>query len=209
MADDFMTAFQELVGRARRHASEPVFKAVTVEGGRRALRLEKSFWEALHLVAAEYQLSVGEVVDTVAREQLNEKNLTSAVRHLCIHAMAEKVEEDRKWFSETSVRHLVEACPSPVFALSATKQLRFTNQAFLKFVKSTFAGMDLQGQDTALKLLIDMPMDALITRLKETQNQPVNVGFAIGINERRVRGTINALLAPEWQHKVVLGFVVS
>ncbi|WP_428643895.1 ribbon-helix-helix domain-containing protein [Roseibium sp.] len=209
MADDFMTAFQKLVDRAHTDASEPVFKAVTVEGGRRALRLERSFWEALKLVAGEYQISVGEAVDTIARAQLNEKNLTSAVRHACIHAMTEKVEEDRAWFSEASVQHLVEACPSPVFALSANRQLRFTNQAFLKFVRTNLAGTDFQSPDAPLRLLIDLPMDKLISRLRETRNRPVSVGFAIGVNERRVRGTINALLAPEWRHTMVLGFVVA
>jgi predicted DNA-binding ribbon-helix-helix protein len=209
MAQDFSAAFQSLLDSARTGASETVFKALTVDGNRRALRLEKSFWSALELVAREHQLSVNEVIAYVAEAGLNEKNLSSALRHMCIHAMTQKVSEDQSWFSENYVQHLINACPSPVFALTATRQLRFTNQAFLKYVRTNFVGADLEGQDASLKLQIDLPMDQLIDRLRQSKNQPVSVGFAIGLNERRVRGSINALLAPDWKHQIVLGFVVN
>ncbi|MDN3721851.1 hypothetical protein QW131_28460 [Roseibium salinum] len=97
----------------------------------------------------------------------------------------------------------------PFFALSASRKLRYTNQAFLKYVRNNFVGADTQAPDASLRLQIDTPMEDLITRLQQGRNQPITVGFAIGLNERRVRGSINALLAPEWQHQTILGFVVS
>lgn len=209
MSDDTMSAFQKLVERARSDASAPVFKALTVPDGRRAMRLERSFWNALEFIAKEYRLSVGEAVSTIEQAHLNETNLTSAVRHTCIHALAEEVEDARAWFSEASVQHLLNACPSPVFALSSSKKLRYTNQAFLKYVRTNFVGADTKAPDAALRLQIDTPMEELIARLLETRNQPISVGFAIGMNERRIRGSINALLAPEWEHQTILGYVVS
>lgn len=209
MAQDFSKAFQTLLESARRDDSATTFKALSVDGNRRALRLERSFWSALDLIAREYQLSVNEVIALVAEAGLNEKNLSSALRHTCIHAMTQKIAENQSWFSENYVQHLVNACPSPVFALSVTRQLRFTNQPFLKYVRNNFVGAELEGQDASLRLQIDLPMDTLIERLRQSNNQPVNVGFAIGLNERRVRGSINALLAPDWRHQMLLGFVVN
>ncbi|MES0885239.1 ribbon-helix-helix domain-containing protein [Roseibium sp. SCP14] len=209
MTDDLMSTFESMIERAHTDASEPFFRAVTTEDGRRALRLEGSFWKALEFISREYQVTVGEIISCVERAHLNDKNLASGVRHVCIHALAEQIEETRTWFSSTSIQNLLNATPAPAFVLSQSRQIKFTNQAFLKYVRTNFVAMDPQRETPSLRLHIDTPMEELFERLNENQNRPITVGFAMGMNDRRVRGSINAMLAPEWRHQMLLGFVVS
>ncbi|WP_305988991.1 ribbon-helix-helix domain-containing protein [Roseibium sp. MMSF_3544] len=209
MSDDFISNFEKLLERAHTEASEPHFRAITTESGRRALRLEGSFWKALDFISKEYQVSVGEIISCIERAHVNDKNLASAVRHVCIHAMTEQLNETRNWFSGTSIQNLLSANPAPAFVLSKERQIKFTNEAFLKYVRTNFAGTGSQGESPSLRLHIDAPMDDLFMRLNDNQNRPITVGFAIGMYERRVRGNMNAMLAPEWRHQMLLGYVIS
>jgi predicted DNA-binding ribbon-helix-helix protein len=209
MSDEFVSALEKLVDRASTEGSEPFFRAVTTEEGRRALRLERSFWNALEFIAKEYQVSVGEIVACIERAHFNDKNLASAVRHICVYTLAEQVSETRGRLSESNVQNFLNACPSPAFVLSLNRQLEYTNQAFLKYVRTNFSGPGMQETNASLRLQIDTPMEELIARLAENQNRPITVGFALGMSERRVRGNINAMLAPEWRQQMLLGFIVS
>lgn len=189
--------------------TEPFFRAVSADGKRRGLRLERDYWSLLDMIAREQNVSVGDIVSAIEAGGKDAGNLTSAVRVFVARWLEERLRSLRERMSPSAVNGLVNACPSPAFALSAARQLRFHNAAFLRYIRMTMPSEEVDQVERRLRLQIDMNMDDLLRELRETDRAFVALGFAIGINERRVRGRLNAVLAPSWTEDMIIGYVMT
>jgi predicted DNA-binding ribbon-helix-helix protein len=189
--------------------TEPFFRAVSADGKRKGLRLERDYWSLLDMIAREENVSIGDIVSAIETGGQNASNLTSAVRVFVAHWLDERLSGLRGRMSPSAVNGLVNACPSPAFALSAARQLRFHNPAFLRYIRMTMPSEEVEHVERRLRLQIDMNMDELLRELRETDRAFVALGFAIGINERRVRGRLNAVLAPSWTEDMIIGYVIT
>jgi len=189
--------------------AEPFFRAVSAAGKRKGLRLERDYWSLLDMIAREENVSVGDIVSAIDSGGQNAGNLTSAVRVFVAHWLDERLSGLRGRMSPTAVSGLVNACPSPAFALSAARQLRFHNPAFLRYIRMTMPSEEVDQVERRLRLQIDMNMDDLLRQLREADRAFVALGFAIGINDRRVRGRLNAVLAPSWTEDMIIGYVIT
>jgi len=189
--------------------AEPFFRAVSADGKRKGLRLERDYWSLIEMIAREENVSVGDIVAAIEAGGQNAGNLTSAVRVFVAHWLDEQLSGLRGRMSPAAVNGLVNACPSPAFALSAARQLRFHNPAFLRYIRMTMPSEEVDQVERRLRLQIDMNMDDLLRELRETDRAFVALGFAIGINERRVRGRLNAVLAPSWTEEMIIGYVIT
>lgn len=203
------SAIEGLESLAEALNAEPFFRAVSADGKRKGLRLERDYWSLLDRIAREENVAVGDIVSAIEASGQNAGNLTSAVRVFVAHWLDERLRGLRGRMSPTAVNGLVNACPSPAFALSAARQLRFHNPAFLRYIRMTMPSEEVDQVERRLRLQIDMNMDDLLRELRETDRAFVALGFAIGINERRVRGRLNAVLAPSWSEDMIIGYVMT
>lgn len=187
----------------------PFFRAVNVNGKRKGFRLEKSYWTALEKLSAEAGMSLGEFIGRIEERHRDTRNLSSMLRVFAVESLGRKLSDLRDKASPEAILKGINACPSPVFVLSGARQLRGHNAAFLRYVRSNFIFEDDQPVSSSLRLQIDMSTADLIARLKETNEGFLTVGFAIGMDNRRVRGRINALLAPSWNEELIVGYIIS
>lgn len=199
----------DIKGLAENIDGEPFFRAVSASGKRHGLRLERDYWSMLEAIAKEEKVSLGDIVGAIEENARNMGNLTSAVRVFVARWLDGRLRGLRQRMSPTAVNSLVNACPSPAFALSATRQLRFHNPAFLRYIRMTMPSEEVEQVERRLRLQIDMNMDDLLNELREAKRAFVSMGFAIGVNDRRVRGRLNAVLAPSWSEDMIIGYVIT
>jgi predicted DNA-binding ribbon-helix-helix protein len=189
--------------------TKPFFRAVNVNGVRKGFRLERSYWSALEKMSDDARMTLGQFVGSVIENHGDSKNLSSVLRVAVTEWQASRLDDLMSKATGESILKGLNACPSPVFVLSGTRQLRGYNAAFLRYVRANFVFDDDHPVTTSLKLQIDISTADLIKRLKETNEAYVTIGFVIGMDNRRVRGRINATLAASWDEELIVGYVVS
>lgn len=185
------------------------FRAITIDGRRTALRLERIFWTAIDRLAREDRVPASRIVAEALASESAGTNSASAVRQHVLHRMMDRNDKLQRHLSVDAVSHLLNACPAAACALSSERRLRLTNAAFLRFVRLNLPVDPRETSTAALRMQIDMQMHELFSALDMNGGQPVSVGFALGLQERRVRGRMNAVLAPCSEERMVLGFIVT
>jgi hypothetical protein len=111
--------------------------------------------------------------------------------------------------SVAAITTLLNAVPSPAFALGANKKILAFNAAFQMLVRRQFPSVTASDQRADLKLALDMNVADLLIRLDQNGNSAVSTGFVIGVDDRRFRGQLNAVRAPATDVEMILAFVVS
>jgi predicted DNA-binding ribbon-helix-helix protein len=198
---------QEEAGRGRADL-KPVFRAVGKTGSRRALRLERVFWGTLRGVAKANHTSMASLVEELASgETAIATNLSSAIRVACADWLSGEVESLTRIASLATVNAILAACPSPAFALSASKAILSFNAPFQQFVRRQLPFSPTAENKNELRLALDMSLKDVFDRLDGSHGNPVSSGFAIGAGERRFRGQLNLVKAPVRQPPVLLAFV--
>ena len=105
------------------------------------------------------------------------------------------------------VRSILNAVPTPAIALSSGRNLHAFNQSFLNLVTQAFDVTDVSALPAGLRLVMDVQIEKLIEQLQANQNRPIQVGIAIGVDERRFRQQLRVILAPKVDQKLILGFL--
>jgi hypothetical protein len=134
-------------------------------------------------------------------------NLTSAIRVACARWLADENVELRKLASLRRVTALLQACPSPAFALTSTKKILAFNPAFQLLVRRQLPITQGEDGQRDLKLAIDLNVADIFARLATEDDRPVVTGFVIGAADRRYRGQLNIVRAPASEAEVLLAFV--
>jgi predicted DNA-binding ribbon-helix-helix protein len=186
----------------------PVFRAVRHGDVRRGLRLERIYWNVLKEISRREGIPVGAVIDRIAGGASLQTNLTSAVRVNLMQWLSMELEHTRSHVGLRMVDRLVQACPSPVFALQEDRRIVAYNQAFLNFIQARFSRFSTALIGKGLRLALDMPIAELVATLLEADNRPVITGFAVGMDDQRLRGRISVILAPNPEKHTILGYIL-
>lgn len=189
-------------------AAEPIFRVV--EGGetRRGIRLERAYWQVLREIGQVRQQRLGELVQSILDEMPEAANATSLLRVYCLRWMTEALATAHRVSNPTLVTNLVRASPGAAFALGLDRRIVAYNQSFLNFVQGRLShiGTGFVGQD--LRLTLDGHLANLAETLKANANIPVEIGFVVAVSERRLRGKLNAVLAPVTNQDIILCYVL-
>lgn len=186
-----------------------VFRAVSTRNGRHGIRLEKTYWSALRQAAAAGDLTVAEFVALSVEKHPQARNLTSLLRVASLKWFRDRVFRLEELTSLHNVNSLVQASPSAAFVLTEDKRILYYNQAFLALVQSRFQTVDTQTMAKGLRLTLDLPIARLIDDLREKRNRPITTGFALGINDQRIRGRITSILAPTGAGTMIIAYISS
>lgn len=195
-------------GQAPIEEFEPVYRAVNTRSGRHGIRLEKAYWQALKRISEDENCKIGELVEQLANINTGNNNLTSALRVSCLNWTEARLQTLENLHSDQMIRNIIYACPTSALALSADKRLHSFNQPLLRLITDTFSILDPEFIPARLRLVMDVQIEALIEQLTENENRPIKVGIALGIDDRRMRGQLNVILAPSPARNVILGFLL-
>jgi predicted DNA-binding ribbon-helix-helix protein len=189
--------------------AELVFRAVTARGERRGIRLERIFWSGLSDAAAARGQPLSQLVGDTASGLQAGGNLASALRVTVARHLRDSLEETRRRSSPQLAFAMLQACPSPAFALSADKKIVSYNRAFVTFIQSRFQATDATELLGGLRLSLDSQLDLLLAQLVQDPTAQVTTGFALGLFERRVRGQLRLALAPTTARQIVVAYIVN
>ena len=185
----------------------PVFRAPIVHGRRRPLRLESLYWAALAFIARERGQKLAQVIEMLDDVD-SPGNATSTLRVAVLRWTMERIGQLKSLASLDAVRNIARASTAPTFVLGMDRKILFFNNHFQNYIRQRIPV--LQGETRSdLRLAFDMQMDDLVAALRANGNQPLLIGFAVGYNDRRIRGQMNAVLHPVEASDVILGFVVA
>ena len=187
---------------------EPMYRAISTPSGRHGIRLEHAFWETLKLIADDANCSVGSLVEEARMVPSSSNNLTSTIRVLCLTWICRRLDTLEESTSDKMIRSIIYACPTSALALSSDKRLHSFNQPFLRTITDKFSILDPEILPSRLRLVMDVQIESLIEQLSNNENQPITVGIAIGVDDRRIRGQLNVILAPSPQRNVILGYLL-
>jgi len=195
-------------GQALTEEFEPVYRAVSTKSGRHGIRLEKKYWQTLKRIAEEEDCKIGELVEQLAHTDTGNSNLTSTLRVSCLHWTEDRLQLLEALNSDQMIRNIIYACPTSALALSTDKRLHSFNQPLLRLITDTFSILDPEFIPARLRLVMDVQIETLIEQLSENENRPIKVGIALGIDDRRMRGQLNVIMAPSPARNVILGFLL-
>ncbi len=188
--------------------ARPEFRVVAKGKSRRGIRLERIFWQTAKSIARQSHMTMGSLVDEISSQPASTNNLASAIRVACLSWLVQRTAHLEALTSTTVINSLLTAVPTPAFALGANKKILSFNPAFQALVRKHFPVVGESEHKSDLKLSLDVNVADLMDRLAKNGNTAVLTGFVIGIGERRVRGQLNAVMAPSSDVDVVLAFVV-
>ncbi|MBO6719223.1 MAG: ribbon-helix-helix domain-containing protein [Rhizobiaceae bacterium] len=188
-------------------AMELQFRAVAARGKRRGIRLERIFWEVLTATASAEGKTMGDLVATTHDRLPPGGNLSSALRIVGARWLRERLDSYVRATLQENLFAILQACPSPAFALSEDKRIVHYNLPFLNFVQASFVGVERSEVMRGLRLSLDTQLETLLAQLYAHPAEPVGTGFVLGVAERRVRGQLKATLAPSPDKVTVFAFV--
>lgn len=188
--------------------SELVFRVVEDGGVRRGIRLEAIYWRVLREIAELRQKKIGALVGAILAEAPEEANTTAFLRVYCLRWALDMLAAEREITDPSGVGNLVRASPAPAFALGLDKRLIAYNQSFLTYIQARFSYGEAEPVNRDLRLALDVQLAALAANLKANGNRPLEAGFTVGLGGRRLRGVLNALLAPAAGQSIMLCYVL-
>lgn len=185
------------------------FRAVTLSGGRRrGIKLEEIFWNVLHNIAQEREMSIGSLIEDIETQFADGKNLTSILRVQCLDWLKDKKIALEAVTCQENIKNLLYACPTPAIALVSTKQLIAYNKPFLAFVSSAFPTTNHFELASKLRLVLDTQIQDIFIELEKSRNRPVNVGVAIGVElNNRLRAKMNVIALDRDCDKILIGYI--
>jgi predicted DNA-binding ribbon-helix-helix protein len=189
--------------------AELMFRAVNTRGERRGIRLERIFWNTLGEAATARNQSLAQLVGDTAASNVPGGNLASALRVTVARWLRDQLGETRRRATPEIVFAMIQACPSPVFALSADKKIVSYNRAFVAFIQTRFNTAEASELLRGLRLTLDTPLEQVIERLRADPTASVVSGYAIGLADRRMRGQLRLTLAPTSDRTIVVAFITG
>lgn len=184
------------------------FRALTVNGTRRGIRLEQIYWDVLQAMATKRGWRLGDIIRDCETQLDDGANITAALRVKAVAYLADELEASAAETRPSLVMGLVAACPSPAIALSGEKKIITYNQPFLAFLHARLSRIPLQALSKDFRLLIDTPFAGLLDKLRATPETAISTGFSITANDQVFRGRMNTVLVGTKDKAAVIGYVI-
>ena len=179
------------------------FRVLRLGNTRKAFRLENPFWQALEIVAREKGRSIEEEVSAKLDSLPDGANQSSALRVGAIEDMIAfwQVAESRA--SRLQWGHVLEASPTPAFALTESRKILCVNSALVKAVR----GHRLAPGSGPTEVSIDLPAQALSEALRSGVHVLTNALFRSGPFRFAARARLAGHVNGAGTNRVVIGFV--
>ncbi|HWK65681.1 MAG TPA: ribbon-helix-helix domain-containing protein [Rhizobiaceae bacterium] len=188
----------------------PVFRAINTPKERRGIRLESIYWDVLKSLAKSANHTLGEQVElAVDGSPRAAANLASLLRVVSVKWLMERIARLEAVTAMKTTDAIVQASPSPAFALSADKRILLHNRALLSLIQSRFVGVKPEALQRGLRLSLDTQIEQVVAELTHGAASTMVTGFVLGLEGQRIRGNLNMVLAPVSSQTVIIAYVAS
>lgn len=188
---------------------QPVFRAVTTPKERRGIRLESLYWDILKSVAKAGNRTLGEQIEHTIDGSSKAVNVASLLRVACVKWLIHRIAALEDMASLRTTDAIIQASPSPAFALTADRRILLHNRAMLSLIQSRFLALKPDVMQRGLRLSLDVQIEQVIGELTRGSSNTVVTGFVLGIEGQRIRGNLNMVLAPVSRQTVIIAYIAS
>lgn len=185
------------------------FRAIQAGGSRRGIRLEQIYWDLLREITQSEGITLSRYIEDAAARFPDAVNITSVLRVQVAGWQRQRNRELVALTDSSGIDALVQACPSPAFALQQDKRIVAYNPAFLNYIQARFSQFSQALMAKGLRLSLDVQISELAEALRNAGNKPLRTGFMLGIEGQRMRGQLSTVLAPSSDKVTILGYIVQ
>jgi len=192
-------------GEGAARAGDMKFRVLRLGKSRKAFRLETPFWQALEILAREKGRTLEDEVRAKLDGVAEGANQSSALRVGAIEDMIAfwRVAESRA--SRLQWAHVLEASPSPAFALTETRRIICANSALMKAVR----GHRLAAGAGPTEIAIELPAQAVGEALRSAGHVLTTALFRSGPFRFSARARLAGHVNGAGTNRVVIGFLES
>lgn len=202
------TASAEGFGARLHEVSAPLFRTLPTPQGRKGIRLEAAFWDALEVqAAAAGQRRSVYAGNVLAQAQAAGINATSALRSLVVADLTAEVKRQRPVTALPGMLRLLQMAPVPSFALDQQKRLLQVNGEFGRYIRAINANRVGGAPTETAQLSLDRPIEVLFGEL--TAAATTECGITIRVDNRERRSTARFILVPPLPAVALIGYVLS
>lgn len=179
------------------------FRVLRLGRSRKAFRLENSFWQALEIIARQGGRTLEDEVRSKLDKEPENANHSSALRVGAIEDMIAfwKMAESRA--ASLQWAHVLEASPSPAFALTESRRIICANAALMKAVR----GHRLAAGTGPADIAIELPAQAVEEALRSSGHVLVTALFRSGPFRFSARARLAGHVNGSDANRVVIGFL--
>lgn len=184
------------------------FRTLTTESGRTGVRLERVFWDALSQLSSDRgQKRSRFVTEIVEAANSLDINATGAIRSTTVELLLREVERLKPLSQTTAMIGMLQAGPTPAFALDHRKRLVQSNPEFLRYLRTVAGAFGVASAADAAQLSIERPLDSLFSDLKP--GEIIECGISIRCGNRDRRTTVRILMVPPAPVMALVGYILS
>ncbi len=188
--------------------SKPEFRTLTTANGRTGVRLERAFWKALDVLSASGGLKRSRFLSQiVAAANEADINASSAIRSTTVDLLLREVERLKPLAQTSGLISMLQAGPTPAFALDQRKRLVQSNPEFLRYLRSVAGSIGGASAADAAQLSIERPVDNLFSELKAGEITECGISIRCGNRDRRTR--VRILMVPPEPAMALVGYILS
>ena len=179
------------------------FRVLRLGRSRKAFRLENPFWQALEIVAREKGRSLEEEISAKLDTLPDGANQSSALRVGAIEDMIAYWQVAESRASRLSWTHVLEASPTPAFALTESRRIICANAALVKAVR----GHRLAAEAGPSEIAIELPAQAVEEALRSSGHVLTTALFRSGPFRFSARTRLAGHADGSGADRVVIGFL--
>ena len=185
----------------------PQFKTVPTAARRTGLRLESAFWTALDWLSrtsgAKRSLYVARIAE---HAQASGINVSSAIRAVTAARLLEENERMRPLVQPGAMVRLLQASPTPSFALDRQKRLVQVNPEFVRYLRAVAGTLAGDVHVDRAELTLDRTIDKVIADLAAAS--AVECGVTIRLQNRELRASARIVLVPPSPSSLIVGYML-
>jgi predicted DNA-binding ribbon-helix-helix protein len=144
-------------------------RIVQHRGRRFSIKLDPVVWDRLEGLAQDRGLRLNQLVGEIAVGVPPTANLTNALRNFCMTATLDRLQETERELDERSLTSqgvpigvIVDACPSPVIAVSRAQLIQRTNAAAQHWMGTDEAALVGKPLNNYIQVRCQMPLDKIL-----------------------------------------------
>jgi predicted DNA-binding ribbon-helix-helix protein len=179
------------------------FRVLRLGGSRKAFRLETPFWQALEIIARENGRTLEEEVRSKLDGVSEGANQSSALRVGAIEDLIAYWQVAESRASRLSWSHVLEASPTPAFAVTESRRIICANAALVKAVR----GHRLAAETGPTEVAIELPAQAVEEALRSGGHVLTTALFRSGPFRFSARTRLAGQSDGADANRVVIGFL--
>lgn len=187
----------------RGKAGDMKFRVLRLGSLRKAFRLENPFWQALEIIARQKGRTLEEEVRSKLDAVPEDANHSSALRMGAIEDMIASWQMAESRASRLQWAHVLEASPSPAFALTESRRIICANAALMKAVR----GHRLAAGTGPAEIAIELPAQAVGEALRSGGHVLTTALFRSGPFRFSARARLAGHVNGPDSNRVVIGFL--